>query len=92
MKKIIFQTVFFLLWCNTTLANCVGNCTDGFGTFTYQNGDKYVGEFKNGQANGQGKFILQNGDTYVGEVKDDNINGQGTYTWANGNKYIGNHQ
>jgi len=92
MKKIIFHTIIFLFWCNTTFANCVGNCTDGFGTYTYQNGDKYVGEFKNGKADGLGKFLLQSGDTYVGEVKDDDLNGQGTYTWASGDKYIGNHK
>jgi len=35
-----------------------GNC---FGTFTFANGEKYVGEFKNGKRNGQGTFYASNG-------------------------------
>ena len=96
MKKIIFLTIPLLLWCNFTFANCVGNCTNGFGTYTWPSGDKYIGNHKNGKGNGQGTFIWVSGesagDTYIGEFKDDVINGQGTYTWANGDKYIGNHK
>ena len=33
-------------------------------------GDKYEGEFKNGQLNGKGTLILSNGDEYVGDFKD----------------------
>jgi len=62
------------------------NC---FGTVTYANGTKYVGEFKDGKSNGQGTFTYASGDKYVGELKDDKSNGQGTYTYANGAKYVG---
>jgi len=62
------------------------NC---FGTYTWSNGNKYVGEFKDGNFNGQGTFTWSNGDKYVGEFKDDNFNGQGTYTYSNGDKYVG---
>ena len=57
-------------------------------TFTFQNGDKYVGEFKNGNRNGQGTYTFSNGDIYVGEWKDGKQNGQGTYTYSNGDKYV----
>jgi len=62
------------------------NC---FGTFTYADGGKYVGEFKDDKQNGQGTYTSANGDKYVGEFKDDKRNGQGTYTSANGEKYVG---
>ena len=58
-------------------------------TFTFQNGDKYVGDIKNGNRNGQGTYTFSNGDKYIGEWKDGNRNGQGTYTFSNGATYIG---
>ena len=42
-----------------------------FGSYTYTNGAKYVGEFKNGERQGQGTMIWANGNKYVGEFKDD---------------------
>ena len=57
------------------------NC---FGTKTYSNGDKYVGEWKNSKVNGQGTYTFASGNKYVGEYKDGERNGQGTYTYANG--------
>ena len=50
----------------------------------YADGDKYVGEFKDGNKNGQGTYIYANGNTYVGEFKDDERNGQGVFYAANG--------
>ena len=42
----------------------------GQGTFTWANGDKYVGEYKDGMSNGQGTYTWGNGewkgDKYVG--------------------------
>ncbi len=61
--------------------NTWSNC---FGTWTFGNGDKYVGEYQNNQFNGQGTIILANGGKYVGEWKDDRSNGQGTFTYADG--------
>ena len=62
------------------------NC---FGTHTFSNGDKYVGEYKDNRENGQGTFTGTNGDKYVGEWKDGKRNGQGTLTFARGEKYVG---
>ena len=56
----------------------------GKGTYTYANGDKYVGEFKDDLMHGQGTYTYANGDKYVGEFKDDMMHGQGTYTYADG--------
>ena len=62
------------------------NC---FGTQTYPNGAKYVGEFRDGKQNGQGIANSPNGTKYVGEFKDGNFNGQGTTTSPDGTKYVG---
>jgi len=66
---------------------------EGLGSKTYPDGDKYVGEWKDGERNGQGIFTFgkgkHEGDKYVGEYKDGVRNGQGTYTWTNGQKYVG---
>ena len=59
-------------------------------TYTDTNGNKYVGEFKDGKENGHGTLIAVNGkDRYVGEFKDGKMNGQGTLYYANGDKYVG---
>jgi len=59
----------------------------------YENGDKYFGEWKDGQRNGKGTLIYGSGDfkgdEYYGEFKDNKIYGQGTYIYANGNVYVG---
>jgi len=48
----------------TTWTNCVG-------TYTYANGDKYVGENKDNKWHGQGTVTYTDGDQYVGQWKDD---------------------
>ena len=67
------------------------NC---FGAINFDNGDKYIGEFKDDKYHGQGTFSFVNGNKYVGEFKDGNYHGQGTYTFGNqsqwaGDKYVG---
>lgn len=34
-----------------------GNCENGKGTKTWESGNKYVGEFKDGKMHGQGTYI-----------------------------------
>ena len=57
------------------------NC---FGTYTWADGDKYVGEYKDGKLNGQGTYTLADGRKYVGEYKDDKRTGNGKEFAANG--------
>ncbi len=42
------------------------NC---FGTFTYADGRKYVGEFKDDKMHGQGTLTVADGGKFVGEWK-----------------------
>ena len=99
MIKIVslFSFLFFLTlgvshaW---ALPDCVGswsitNWTNCIGTYTWENGDKYVGEHKDGESHGQGTFTWGNGDKYVGKYQDGKRHGQGTITWADGAKYVG---
>ena len=63
-------------------------------TYTWANGEKYVGEFKDGKFNGQGSFTFPDGGEleghkYEGEWKDDKKNGQGTYFFPDGGKLTG---
>ena len=62
------------------------NC---FGTYTYGDGSKYVGEWRDDKQHGQGTYTYADGSKYVGEYRDGLRNGQGTYTWADGRKYVG---
>ncbi len=58
--------------------------TNCFGTLTFASGDKYVGEFRDGNFNGQGTYTTADGSKYVGEYRDGKWNGQGTFTFADG--------
>ena len=95
--KYFLITIAFVLsvtaFGQSNLPSCQGsdatrwsNC---FGSWTGSNGNKYVGEVKDGKANGQGTYTWANGDRHVGEWKDDKRNVQGTSTYANGDKYVG---
>ena len=50
----------------------------------FQSGNKFIGEYKDGQANGQGDLTYANGDKYVGEFKNNQMHGQGKYIFNNG--------
>ena len=58
---------------------------------TYANGDKYVGEWRNGKYHGQGTLTYDNGGEYVGEFRNGRYDGQGTITYSswNSNGYSG---
>jgi len=102
MKKLL------LLLCVPLIFSCGGNLdkeintemlNDGYtgkGTHTYGKGkcegEKYIGEYKDGKMHIQGTYTWTSGDKYVGEFKDDQKHGQGTYTYANGEKYVGEFQ
>ena len=57
------------------------NC---FGTYTWvDNGDEYVGEFRENQMHGKGTYIWkESGDKYVGEWKRGMKNGTGNYIFG----------
>ena len=70
---------------NSSLKICKGTYWDNcFGTYTWPNGERYVGEWKSGQYHGQGTYTYSDNTKYVGGWKDFEWNGQGTRYAANG--------
>lgn len=63
-------------------------------TFTNSKGSKvhYVGQVKDGKANGYGVAILNTGSRYVGEWKNNERHGQGVFYWKDGEYYEGNYE
>ena len=63
---------------------------NGQGTLILPNGEKYVGEWKDGEKNGQGTYAWSIGDKFTGEYQD-NKRWNGIYYDQNGNiigKYV----
>lgn len=90
-----FQLTALVLSSGTSLASDLPACnTSGyfdncFGSYTWANGDKYTGEWKNNYRHGIGTYTFANGDEYKGDFKDDEWNGQGIYSFSDGEKYLG---
>ncbi len=68
---------------------CVqGDCNNGFGTFIYSNGDKYIGEWSNSLKNGEGEYIWNDKRKYKGTFISDEFD-NGVYYLSNGNYFSG---
>lgn len=60
--------------------NCLGNCTNGYGSITYDQGDVYEGLFKNGKPYKAGTYMWTNGNSYMGDWDDlGKINNSGQF-------------
>ena len=62
---------------------------NGQGTFTFPDGRKYVGEWKDGLENGLGTYYWKNDDIYEGNFINGEMNGKGVYTYSDGEAVIG---
>ena len=103
MQKFLIRSLFLVLLLSAAeswaLPPCPGSYdnntwTNCQGTYTDADGNKYVGEWKDGKRHGQGTFTFGpksewRGEKYVGEWRDDERHGQGTNIYANGEKYVG---
>lgn len=69
-------------WPFASWTNCEGEKS-------YDNGDRYVGAFKDGKRHGQGVLTYSNGNKYIGEFREGNYVGKGTFIQADGDKYVG---
>ena len=77
---------------NTNTSGCVsGNCSDGYGVYVFNTGEKYDGYWAHDKRNGQGTNYYKSGDKYTGEWKDDRCHGYGTYNYSSGDSYVGNY-
>lgn len=69
----------------TYLRNCNQlHCADGKGKFTYNDGSKYVGDFKAGVPEGMGTTYYVAGDRYEGGWKQNAPHGKGVMYYVNG--------
>ena len=65
------------------------NCFD---KYVWDDGTKYVGDWRDGNFNGQGTLTYANGDRYIGEWKNGKKHGTGSYSYANGDKCFGRYK
>jgi S1-C subfamily serine protease len=83
MKKILILLLLF--FSSSVFAGCIsGDCANGYGTYVWDTGDKYVGEWKNNRSHGQGTLYHSNGDVYSGQFNKSDAVGRGTLTYADG--------
>lgn len=72
--------------CPRNIADEWNNCN---GVSEFQNGDRYVGNFKKGLPDGIGTYTWKNGREYFGEFKNGLPNGKGKFTDMSNSVYIG---
>ena len=78
------------MFCNVGFAQCIkGDCNNGYGTYTWTSGNKYVGKYKDGKQHGQGTLTFADGGKYIGQWEDGKLQGRGTLTLKNGSKLVG---
>ncbi len=72
---------------------CINNdCQNGFGRYVYDNGDVYLGYYKDGKFDKFGVYVYNIGDTYIGGYKNDQKSGFGMYVWPDKTVFIGNYE
>ncbi|MFK7771181.1 MAG: hypothetical protein AB8F94_03540 [Saprospiraceae bacterium] len=71
---------------NAVEVGCIiGDCENGFGHYKWENGDIYIGEFKEYNPHGQGTTSWINGEKYIGDYVKGMLNGYGKYYDKDGN-------
>ncbi len=82
MKALVFLSILMpaMSWAQPTLPACPHtevrhNCV---GQDVASTGERYVGEYAEGQRHGLGTYIWPNGDVYIGEFKNNVFHGLGT--------------
>ena len=72
------------------LAGCIkGDCFNGYGSYEYANGSRYIGDFLGGKPHGKGILYLENGNKYIGHWINNFREGEGRFVYADGHEYRG---
>ena len=85
MKKLLLyiSVIIFAICSSAWGVDCSDSDTSKWnnciGTYTWSDGAKYVGEYKNGKKHGQGTFYFSDGRVWDGQWKNDD--------WVSGKKY-----
>lgn len=78
---ILYRDIYFGQW---------NDSFEGEGTYIYQNGERYKGQFNKGKKEGQGKYYYLIGAEYNGTWVNDQREGFGKFRYQNGDVYEGN--
>ncbi|WP_163336950.1 MORN repeat-containing protein [Desulfopila sp. IMCC35008] len=74
-------------------AGCVsGNYVTGRGTYQWNDGEQYTGDWQNEQKHGYGTYVYSSGEQYSGGWRYNKKHGQGTYVWPGGYQFTGGWQ
>jgi len=99
MKKMLL--ILIILWANnvyatesSTKSSKLGPCQIGVfdnchGSYTFDTGHHYSGEWKKNLRDGYGVFTYPNGNKYKGTWKNNVFHGRGNMVFATGHKYYG---
>lgn len=87
MNKYWILIIFFPAF---SMAQCIsGDCENGFGVLIFEGGNRYSGEFLEGQRTGTGTCYFKDGSKYRGEWLQGVPHGNGTKIFRNGNEVAG---
>jgi hypothetical protein len=90
MRTFLSVWVCSIAFISSLSAQCLeGDCQNGRGTYQFDNGNKYIGDFRRGIMNGKGTVYFANGNRYAGDWVSGLREGAGIYTFANGSVYTG---
>ena len=86
--KSLYKTKGLLKEITNPKGKCIsGDCNNGKGVKEFDNGDKYEGDFKDGELNGNGTYTFKsNLGKYVGGFKNNRFFGKGTHYHKSGSK------
>ncbi len=87
--KLFAITLLFFTFYLTSYSQCIGDCKNGFGTYTWADGDKYEGEWKEGKFQGKGKYYYSNGSIFSGMYEKGKKHGNGVFVNPNGKDFEG---
>ena len=83
--KQLYTITLLMLVSIIAFSQCIdGTCKNGKGTFIYDSGLKYEGEFLEGIKHGSGTLTYPDGTTYTGNFKYDKAHGFGSKTFLDG--------
>ena len=95
MNKFLFHIILIAFCLPPTISlgddsRCLeGDCLNGKGIYSYSNGEKYEGQFKNGERHGRGILNFPDGNKYIGLFKNGKRHGQGILSLPDGSYYMG---